>query len=78
MEMLNFEQRNRVCVNLAGDVSQTYVARPYNVSKPTVSDLIRCVNVTGTPSYRPCADTPRVTPVRHESYKRCRHLRNKI
>lgn len=78
MPRLNYENRNRILGLLQGGVSQTEVARRFNVHRSTVFRLIRRFNATGSVADRPRPGARRVTTARQDVFIRQRHLRNRF
>lgn len=78
MPRLNNDNRNRILGLLEAGISQSEVARRYNVARSTISRLVERVRLTGTVSDRPRTGQPRVTSQRQDNYIRQRHLRDRF
>ena len=78
MPRLHSENRNRILGLLEADISQTEVARRFNVAKSTICHLAQHVRQTGTVADRPRLEQAIVTSQRQDNYIRQRHLRVRL
>ena len=78
MPRLHSENRNRILGLLEADISQTEVARRFNVAKSTICHLAQHVRQTGTVADRPRPEQAIVTSQRQDNYIRQRHLRVRL
>lgn len=78
MPRLNNDNRNRILGLLQGGLTQTVVARRFNVNRSTISRLVQRNNATGSVSDRPRPGAMRATTRRQDVYIRQRHLRNRF
>ena len=78
MPRLNLEERYRILGLLETGISQTAVARRFNVSRSTVVRLVHRFRATGSAADHPRSGAPRVTSQRQDQYIRVRHLRNRF
>ena len=77
MPRLNDADRNRILGLLDSAISQTQVARQFNVNRSTISRLLQRYNRTGSVSDRPRPGAMPATTPRQNVYIRQRHLRNR-